>query len=286
MSNPSLKPFVRGTYDVQKMRIQTGNRIVGNFKAKMGQAPGETEDTMDAEGKVILAKIRQEYARVTEGIVGLPRESAFKGNEVISDYTELCLIAQYMELEQYEKTHFNRLEKALRQYPVYTEFLKGVKGVGPAMAGVIVSEIDISKAKYPSSLWKYCGLDVGDDGAGRSRRKEHQQETEYVNKDGEVATKNGITFNPFLKTKLTGVLASSFLRAGDNKYSRIYNDYKHRLESDDKHKEKSKGHRHNMAMRYMVKMFLLDLHIAWRTVDGLSVSTSYHEGKLGHKHAA
>ena len=41
MSN--LKTIVRGAYDIQKNRIQTGNRLVGNFKAKLGQAPSEKE---------------------------------------------------------------------------------------------------------------------------------------------------------------------------------------------------------------------------------------------------
>ena len=43
MSN--LKILVRGAYDIQKLRIQMGNRLVGNFKAKLGQAPSEPEDT-------------------------------------------------------------------------------------------------------------------------------------------------------------------------------------------------------------------------------------------------
>jgi len=44
----NLKTMVRGVYDMQKMRIQMGNRIVGNFKAKLGQAPSEKEDELDA----------------------------------------------------------------------------------------------------------------------------------------------------------------------------------------------------------------------------------------------
>jgi hypothetical protein len=83
-----------------------------------------------------------------------------------------------------------------------------------------------------------------------------------------------------------GVLASSFLRVGENPYGTIYANYKHRLEHHEKHKEKSKGHRHNMAMRYMIKRFLCDLYVHWRTLEGLPVSLEYHEGKLGHKHAA
>lgn len=41
-----------------------------------------------------------------------------------------------------------------------------------------------------------------------------------------------------------------------------------------------------MAMRYMVKRFLVDLYVAWRTIEGLTVEPEYNEGKLGHKHAA
>jgi len=135
-----------------------------------------------------------------------------------------------------------------------------------------------------SSLWKYAGLDVAQDGKGRSKRKEHLIEVEYENAKGEQATKMSITYNPWLKTKLLGVLGASFLRAGDNKYSQIYRDYKHRLENHKNHKEKTPGHRHRMAIRYMVKQFLADLYVEWRTMEGLPVSDPYHEAVLGHVH--
>jgi len=282
MGNKNLKSMVRGAYDVQKLRIQIGNRIVANFKSKLGQEPGHKEDEIDAEGRMILQNIRLHFRRITDGVTGLPRQKTFKGDEVISDYTELCLIAQYLELENNEKDPFSRLKSVLMEYDVYTQFLQDVKGIGPAMAGVIISEIDIAMAKYPSSLWAYAGLDVAGDGKARSRRKEHLREYEYKNKDGEIKKKKGITFNPFLKTKLIGVLATSFLRAGDNHYSRIYNNYKGRLVNHPSHSEKTKKHRHNMALRYMV--FLVDLYTVWREMEGLPVSVPYSEGKLGIRH--
>ena len=109
---------------------------------------------------------------------------------------------------------------------------------------------------------------------------------EYVTADGEVKTRKSITFNPFLKTKLVGVLAGSFLKQTPNQYRTVYDNYKHRIESDSRHVDKTLGHRHNMAMRYMVKMFLIDLYKAWRQIEGLPVAPSFHEGKLGHRHAA
>jgi hypothetical protein len=284
MSN--LKTIVRGAYDIQKNRIQTGNRLVGNFKAKLGQAPSEKEDTIDKEGQQILHNIRRSHKLLTEGVATFPRQATFKGDEVISDYTELCLVDNYLELEQQEKSHFRRLGNILKDYPIYNSFLAGVTGVGPAMAGVIISEIDITKAEYPSSLHKYAGLDVASDGQGRSRKKEHLEDSEYTDKDGKVQTKKGITFNPFVKTKLVGVLGSSFIKQSPDKckYRKIYDDYKHRIENMDAHKEKSKGHRHNMAVRYMIKMFLIDLYNEWRSIEGLPVAPTYTEAKLGKVH--
>jgi hypothetical protein len=94
-----------------------------------------------------------------------------------------------------------------------------------------------------------------------------------------------------------GVLATSFLRAGDNPYRVVYDNYKHRLEQhpnwqdkvipQEKGKDKvqsEKGHRHNAALRFMVKVFLIDLYAKWREIEGLPVSLPYHEAKLGMVH--
>jgi len=282
MSN--IKTMTRGTYDLQKLRVSTGNRLVGNFKVKIGQKPSESESELDAEGKKILLDLRRSYKKITDGIKKLPTLSKFKGDEVISTYAELALVDTYIRLESEENRNFRLLGKILEDEPIYARYLKKIKGCGAAMSGVVISEIDITKAKYPSSLWAYAGLDVASDGKGRSRRKEHLVETAYTKKDGTESIRQGITFNPFLKTKLIGVLASSFLRAKDNEYARLYYEYKNRLENHPNHTEKSKGHRHNMAMRYMIKRFLCDLYVAWRTMEGLPVEKEYGEAKLGHVH--
>ena len=280
----NLRALVRGAYDIQKLRIQMGNRIVANFKAKLGQDAQKPEATLTAEGKMILTQLRGHYKKITDGIKTFPRQSSFKGDEVISDFTELCLISQYVELEVQETGHFSRMGAVLKGYPIYNEFLEKVRGVGPAMAGVIISELDPHKAKYPSSFWKYAGLDVAQDGKGRSRQKDHLVETEYIDGEGEVKTKMGITFNPWLKTKLIGVLGGSFLKARDNPYAEAYYHYKARIENHPAHLEKTKGHRHNMATRYAVKRFLVDLHSFWRALEGYEPTTEYSEGKLDIKH--
>lgn len=278
-----IKANVSGAYDLQKLRIQMGNRIVANFKAKLGQQPGASEEELEEDEKNILADLRTRYNKITDGIKTFPKVGGFSGDEVISTYTELCLIAQYITLEDQEIKHFSRLGNMLKEYRIYNEFLAEVKGIGPAMAGVLLSEINIHAAPYPSSLWKYSGYDVGPDGAGRSRRAEHLIDREYKNKDDELATRKSITFNPFLKTKLY-VLATSFIKQKDSPYRKLYDDYKHRIESDQRHADKTKGHRNNMAIRYMIKMFLQDLHRVWREQEGYPPTLPYSEAKLGHKH--
>lgn len=285
-STQNLKAMTRGAYDIQKLRIEMGNRIVANFKSKLGQKPGDKEETLDEDEQDILKDLRVSYKKITDGVKKFPSQKTFKGDELISNYTELCLIAEYCDLETSESKHFRRLEAVLSEFPIYTEFLEKVRGCGPAMSAVIISEFDIHKAQYPSSLWKYAGLDVASDGKGRSRKKEHLTIKKYINKEGEEAEKVGITFNPFLKTKLVGVLGSCFIKLG-GKYREIYDNYKHRLECAPQHVEKTKGHRHNMAVRYMIKQFLVDLYGEWRKLEGLPVAPTYCEAKFKyHKLAA
>tara|TARA_B100000676_G_scaffold245923_1_gene248546 strand:+ start:1413 stop:2285 length:873 start_codon:yes stop_codon:yes gene_type:complete len=290
MQNLSVRNTVRGIYDIQKLRIQCGNRVVANFKAKLGQQPSATEDQMPDESIDLLVHLRRSHKLITEAIAASPRLRKFPGDELISDQAEYSLITQYVDLYDQESKQFKMLERFLRNVPLWTNFLKDVTGCGPAMAGVILSEIDIHKAEYPSSIHAYAGLDVASDGRGRSKRKEHLTEQSYLDSEGNEKTKMGITFNPFLKTKLMGVLGSSFIKQSPDKckYRKIYDNYKHRLEHMDAHAEKSKGHRHNMATRYMIKMFLNDLYNAWRTLEGLPVALTYQEAKLGktHKKAA
>lgn len=156
------------------------------------------------------------------------------------------------------------------------------------MSAVIISELDPYSARHASSFCKYAGLDVviGEDGKGegRSRKASHQIEVTYTDRLGKEGTKMSITFNPFLKTKLLGVLAGSFLKCKNEKYAKMYYDYKFRLQNRPDTKDFTDMHRHNMASRYMVKQFLLDLWAKWRELEGLEVTPTYAEAKLGIHH--
>lgn len=342
MNRELLRTYVSSAYDLQDMRVQLGNRLVANFKSKLGQKPGMTEEELEKLEKDILDKLRASHKRLADAMP--KRMKDFKGDELITEYAEYTMVNSYMHQLTVEEDHFAAMKHILQEFPIYTEFLSKVKGIGPAMAGVIVSEFDPHKAEYPSSFWRYAGLDVGDDGRGRSRKAEHLIDREYEPKGWKagqpLATRKSITFNPFLKTKLIGVMGPSFIKAsrvlidGENMstvrraelakgygwdpktpegkvkdpqtardevfavlkaynheitfdnspYQVMYQQYKNRLKNMPQHAEKSDLHHHNMAIRYAVKGFLIDLYKVWRALEGLPVAPSYAEAKLGMEH--
>lgn len=110
-----------------------------------------------------------------------------------------------------------------------------------------------------------------------------------------------LPYNKKLRTVLIGVLADSFIKQNAPYRLKYYDTNKTRLENesslivnpDEKRKRKddwmpwkdvSKGHRDAAAKRYMIKMFLKDLYVAWRTAEGLTVRAPYAEEYLGKKH--
>lgn len=307
MSYVISKSLVRTLYDVQHERIQTGNRICAEIKARLGQKPGMSEEELEAESKAYLDRARTEYQRITDAFVLNQAHKYLKvdftGCEIITDAGMLIFVELYENQLSHEEKMAKVVAKIVQQHPLWDAFLDGVKGCGPLMSAVILCEFDIRKAERISQFWSYAGLDVAQDGRGRGRYSEHLVEQAYTDREGNDKTKKSITFNPFLKTKLVGVLASCFLKqlADECKYRKVYDDYKFRLEHHAKYgtqndptrvaeakaagrKYAPKAHRHAMAMRYMVKIFLQDLWLAWRELEGLPVTRPYAEAKLGYQH--
>ena len=79
------------------------------------------------------------------------------------------------------------------------------------------------------------------------------------------------------------MLGSSFVKT-QGPYREVYDNYKNRIANMPAHAEKTKGHRNNMAIRYTVKRFLIDLYAAWRKLEGLPVAEEYSKAKLGIEH--
>jgi len=161
--------------------------------------------------------------------------------------------------KQMEATLLKQIANIVHEHPLWIGFLKDIKGVGELMAAVIISEFNIHIATTVSKMWKFAGLYPG----------------------AKLTKGEKAPYNKWLRTKLCGVLGASFLKS-KSPYSEFYYDYKNRWVSAEK--GKSDMHRHKAATRYMIKMFLIDLYVFWRTLEGLPVRPPYQEEYLGHKH--
>lgn len=251
-----------------------------------------TEETIN--GLSILVRCYYDYQRermALDGKLGVKKDGSVKKNTPDRDETFLLLLMRRREeLLALEEGLFKQIVQFIHEQPLWTEFLSEVKGCGESIAAVLLTEIDIHKAPAVSNLWSFAGLAPGKD------RKEKGKKRPY---------------NQFLRDKLCGVLGSSFLKCQSVPYSLYYYNEKMRLENssqlveerlrrEDKAKKQYKGmttrmvawkdaypdHRHKAAIRKAVKMFLVDLYVAWRTLEGLPVRAPYSEEYLGRKHKA
>lgn len=274
-----LRPLVRGLYQLQKLRIQTGNRLVNHYLKKMGVEPGEETPS---EVKEILSRVKKDYKRLTDSLAEGTVETYCSEEGLISSAAELAFVEQYFTQLREERREVRKLSELLAEHPLWKLWLKHVKGVGPMMTGVLLSELKLERARYPSSFWKYCGLDVAPDGKGRSRRKGHLVEREYIDKDGKPAKRKGLSFNPFLKTKVMGVLTQSMLYV-NSQYRVVYDNYRARLDNHPVYRDRPKAHKMWMSRRYMAKIFLRDLFIVMCRLSGRKEPKPYEEAKLGMK---
>ena len=171
----------------RSLRIATGNRICAAFRVKLGLAPSQAEKE-DKEAEKLLNQLRSEYALITDGIKRVTKNTRPSG-ELITTVAEMQLIESYERLVESENVHEKIIAWELDKEPLWTDWMADVRGLGPKMSGIILTEIDITKCDSISALWKYCGLDVVVDaetgeGQGRTRRPHHLVEKVYTNKDG------------------------------------------------------------------------------------------------------
>jgi hypothetical protein len=280
-----LRQAVRNFYDLQRMRLQTAGRV-------QKKAPGA--EIQLSEHDIARFKIRA------------------------------------MELETLEKHQLDDVEDFLKDMPFYVNTLSDkdrFKGIGPTMAGVILSEFDIARADTVSKMWAFSGLapiaarrcmecervalldeensvhDPDDATNPKGLVYVHAKGSKWVKgaevkcswdgkriphaytRDSGKAMKpvrgEKLTYNSFLRSKLCGVLGPILIKC-DSPWRKHYDDYKKRWISQNR--GVNDAHRHAAAIRYMIKMLLIEIYKEWRAAEGLPVRPPYAEEKLGHTH--
>jgi hypothetical protein len=193
----------------------------------------------------------------------------------------------------------------LERFPIWTEWLSKVKGVGPIAGATIIAEIDINIATTVSKIWQYAGLNPG---MVRAKKRVEGKNGAYklVPTDklirGDKLTAGYVSpFNKNLRVALCGVLADGFIKCQNAYAIEHYYTTKARLEQSQQivteitkggkakkipWSKATKAHRDRAARRKMVKAFLQDLYVAWRELEGLPVREPYAAEYLGRKHRA
>lgn len=193
-----------------------------------------------------------------------------------------------------EKAIVKVIRKWLPTKDIYGKFLHDVRGIGPILAAAIISTVErhsetygtgIEKYANISKLWSAWGVGVYD---GERQRR--------------VSGKK-VNYDPFMKT-ICWKIGESFVKSGGyyrEQYDRFRKQedeknpdkqklpakLKKELESDD-HKVRAKAlkeadkyeglfpaHKHERAKRKTVKLFLADLWMKWRELEGLPVTDPY-----------
>ena len=235
-----------------------------------------------------------------------------EGNEIqLHEVDQVILENRAKELLIAEKAALRDVQDHLKTMLFYTEILSDksrFKGLGPTMAGVILSEFDIAREDTASQMWAFAGLapvpaqrckkcnhlvEPVKDGEGfkHAVKKEAHcgvdvlQRSAIYDSGKSMRPKRGekLPYNAFLKTKLVGVLGPCLIKA-NSPWRKLYDDYKHRKASAGW--GTGDAHRHHAAIRYMVKQLLLAIWKDWRAFEDLPVRPSYQEEKLGHTHEA
>lgn len=194
-------------------------------------------------------------------------------------------------------------------------WLDKVKGIGPTLACKLLARLDITKAEYRSSFWKFCGLatvpgesyrcsDCGLERgfpAGYNVTGKHQSLTERTDKGNPKQCKGQLVkiagpedevrvaqprsgkgqkrdYDAYAK-KVLYLCVSSFLKAG-GPYEEFYR--KQRARAEIERPAWSDGRKHLWAVRKTEKLFLSHLWEVWRAAENLPLTEPYSKAHMNH----
>jgi len=269
---PLIRSLVEVYYDFQDQRIITNNRINMNTKRN-----NFTEEQLKQYGVLEIMK----------------------------------------NAEQFEKDVKKRLEMQIKQYDIFKLYLTKIQGIGPIISAGLLAYIgDVNRFDNISKLWQMAGF--GMNTYCKKCKKPTSEIVVFQKADGKkTKTKrmkamlicpecNKKTI-PMIQKRQIGYMSNwndkfkvlcwkvgqSFIKqkASKSGYRKLYDEIKakERLKNPKRKKVKGKvmfndGHIHNRALRKVIKIFLANLWITWRQMEGLDVTAPYIINKKNSPH--
>lgn len=185
-----------------------------------------------------------------------------------------------------------KMAKELKKVPIFREYLSKVFGLssGGPIAAYLVAEIDIHRAVKPSALRRFCGMAVID---GRLERRTKGQKNSF---SSEMRTRLFQFFQTLQKNRRHNP-TNKYLKVWDDAKTRIRNservfdlkekeggDWAGKLVNGQGKTVSAKGFSNSYGWHKAADVFLEDLYIVWRALEGLPVWPSYYAAKLGYEH--
>lgn len=270
------------------------------------------EDRMALKHKVNLLYDFQRLRIQAAGRTNNPK------NQVqLSEKDKIFLGKVGSDLDLIETAITKEVVSIVKGHPLWQKYLIDMAGIAEKSAGVLISTIDIEKANTPSALWMYSGLGVvphvictkcehkswhnkGVCQKSKGTKKNYKvcggvvepildDSGEAIRGRQRLVKGERAGYNKWLKSKLLGVIVPNLLKKA-NPIRLQYDNYKNRLIATDWGKSSpgtktKKSHQHKASLRYLAKMFELELWKKWREIEGLPVREAYAVEYLGkHKH--
>jgi len=206
-------------------------------------------------------------------------------------------------LEQIKGRQVRKLEKYLKNFPIYTDWLKNFDGIGPSIgAGLIrlyyfrftpICKCGEELIKKDKTFWcSRCNKSVKGDGM-----VDHKVELKdfptisswwhymgrHNNGEGKMPKRQAGVQSDWSQTgrKLGFFIKESFNKQKSNHKYKMYAEKRKRYR-ENTHPEATKGHRHNMAWNETVKLFLSHFWQVAHEIEGLPMTERYDQKFLGH----
>jgi len=194
-------------------------------------------------------------------------------------------------MKSIENQYKKLIARAIKQEPIYVEFLSKIRGVGPIHSANLVKIFgDCSKFSTLSRLRAYVGYGVNEDGKAPRKEKgktlnfnHRARSLIYMISQNLMKQNKGIyrkKFEEYKKKQEEREFPEGYLK-------RMYGAKKEKKNGKGYKKEDtklSKGHVNNRALRKAVKLLLAHFWEASRELAGLPHEKSYEEGVLEHTH--
>jgi len=314
-----LKATIEQYYGIQKLRVQSYNRIVGYIRDYLGWKPVARHvmlyNELPVDNDLIeKAKSFEEFVEMANqkyNLLKVPEQKwSWFAERVLKDKADIEEIDSTVwttkQLINIEDELAKRIKGILDNFQIYTDYLSKIRGIGPTLAGGLIAWFyPVSRFKYASKMRAYAGI------SGQHYRMECEEGHKIIatspkeicqvpNKDkkGKICgarivevklvkspPKRVAGYFTMVNFKLKALmwrLVRCFEYQSPTKsyYRFLYDKAKQYYAARDP--DLPKGRIRTRAILWTASMFISHFWEVWRRLEGLPVREPYPVEKLGH----